>query len=320
MKIPDHLASKPGLHALQFLGRTLFALLVGFYFLADEPSFGSFSPLSWMIWVALAGFLVIHAVLLYHAPAIANSPGALLDLISIGVVTLLDPGTPPPALVLLVVATLSAGLVYGLRRFLYVLAGSMLVVAVVIPARQAQTNEAALAAGTLFLLAVILVCVVYFGLMVYRNQVLARRARDATWRDPDTGLISHTAMISTAGWLLPLHDRLSSHLTLLLLRPSRGRELKPLADQIATRLRRSDIAGRYDQQTLAVLLPDTPAADAERLLEEMRNDTPDYTAAMLVLSHPDHSLEAVLQHLRRTLERASEDGEHWLVHAAVPER
>lgn len=320
MKIPDHLASRPGLHALQFLGRALFALLVGFYFLAAEPSFYSFSPRPWMIWVALAGFLVIHAVLLYRAPAIANIPGAVLDLISIGVVTLFDPGTPPPALVLLVVAALSAGLVYGLRRFLYVLAGSVLVVALVIPARLAQTDDATLTASTLFLLAVILVCVIYFGLMVYRNQVLARRARDATWRDPDTGLISHTAMISTGGWLLPLHDRLSSQLALVLLRPSRDRELKPLADQIATRLRRSDIAGRYDQQTLAVLLPDTPAGDTEQLLEELRVETPDYTAAMLVLSHPDHSLEAVLQELRRTLERASEDDDHWLVHARAPGR
>lgn len=318
MKIPDHLASEPGLHALQLVGRALFALLVGFYFLAAEPAFGAFTPAPWMIWVALGVFVALHAVLLYRAPAIANIPGALLDLISIGVVTLFDPGTPPPALVLLVVAALSAGLVYGLRRFLYVLAGSILVVALVIPARLAKADDAALAAGTLFLLAVILVCVVYFGLMIYRNQVLARRARDATWRDPDTGLISHTAMISTAGWLLPLHDRLSSHLALILLRPNRGRELKPLADQLATRLRRSDIAGRYDQQTLAILLPDTPAGDAERLLEEMRADTPEYTAAMLVLSHPDHSLEAVLQHLRRTLERATEDEDHWLVHASTP--
>lgn len=320
MKIPDHLASEPGLHALQFIGRALFALLVGFYLLQAEPAFAGFAPAGWMIWLALTVFVLIHAALLYRAPAVANIPGALLDLISIGLVTLLDPGTPPPALVLLVVAALSAGLVYGLRRFLYVLAGGVLVVALVIPARLAQADDATLAASTLFLLAVILVCVCYFGLMVYRNQVLARRAREETWRDPDTGLISHTAMISTAGWLLPLHDRLSSHLALAVLRPARDAELKPLADQIATRLRRSDIAARYDQQTLALLLPDTPAADAERLLEELRADSPEFTTAVLVLSNPDHSLEAVLQHLRRTLERAREDDAHWLVHASSPGR
>lgn len=318
MKIPDHLASEPGLHGLQFIGRALFALLVGFYLLQAQPAFGGFSPSVWMIWLALAVFVLIHAVLLYRAPAVANIPGALLDLVSIGVVILLDPGTPPPALVLLVVAALSAGMVYGLRRFLYVLTGSVLVVALVIPARLARADDAALAASTLFLLAVILVCVSYFGLMVYRNQVLARRAREETWRDPRTGLISHTAMISTAGWLLPLHDRLSSHLALALLCPARDADLEFLADQLATRLRRSDIAARYDEQSLAVLLPDTPVKDAEHLLREVRTDSPDYQAAVLVLSDPDHSLEAVLQHLRRTLERARGDEDHWLVHASSP--
>jgi hypothetical protein len=317
MKTPDHLASEPGLHALQFIGRVLFALLVAVYLLRSNPVVAGFAPAGWMIWAAVAGFIALHAVWLYKWPAATNLPAALLDLISIGLVTLLDPGTPPPALVLLVVAALSAGLVHGLRRFLWVLAGGVLVVGLVIPARLARADDA-LAASTLFLLAVILVCVVYFGLMVYRNQVLARHAREATWRDPHTGLISHTAMISTAGWLLPLHDRLSSQMTLILLRPDQPAHLKRLADRLATRLRRSDIAARYDDQTLAVLLPDTRSEDAERLLSELRAEETGWKTALLTLSNPEHSLEAVLQHLHRTLERAREDDSHWLVHATTP--
>lgn len=314
MKLPEHLASEPGLHGLQLTGRTLFALLVTAYFLQADPRVNGFILDPWMVWLALGAFLMIHTGLLYRAPSLGNTLAAALDLVSIGLVILLDPGTPPPTMVLLVVALLGAGLVYGLRRFLHVLGGALAVLVLAVPMRLAR-EDPALASGTLFLLATVLVCVAYFGLMTYRNQVLARQARDATWRDPDTGLISHNAMISTAGWLVPMHDRLSTHLSLALLRPDQPANLKELADQVATRLRRSDIAARYNRETLALLLPDTRAADAEGILAEVRRVAPGCRAALITVTSPEHSLEEVLEHLRHTLARAGDDTGHWLVHA-----
>lgn len=317
MKLPDRIASERGLKALQFVGRILFALLVGLYLFRAGPVIVGLDLPNWTIWCVLTVFVLLHAILLFRIRSAANLPSALLDLIGIALVALVDPGTPPPTLVLLLIATLSAGLVHGLRRLLYALLGSIVVVAVVLPARLASGGDT-LAAGTIFLVAVLLVCVIYFMLMVYRNRVLARHAREATWRDPDTGLISHTAMINTAGWLLPLHDRLSSRMTLIQVRPEYSNELKRLADRISTRLRRSDIAARYDDQTLTLLLPDTSVSEAEWLLNELRSQQPALTAAVLELSDPEHSLESVLYHIRATLDRARDDGAHWLVHAGPP--
>lgn len=314
MKLTRDLASEPGLQLLQFGGRALFALLVTLYLVQAGTLPLLLEIGTWMLWAGFAVFLVAHIGLIWRPPAGGSGIAAALDLLATGIVILLDPGEPPPSMVLLLVSLISAGVVAGPRRFSWVLGGSVLLLALVIPARVGETHPG-VSAGTFFLLATLLVCVLYFGLMVYRNQVLARHARDATWRDPETGLISHGAMLSTAGWMLPLHDRLSTTLSLAMLEPGNPADLKPLADLVATRLRRSDVAARYDETSLAILLPDTEAAATESLLTELRADAPACRAAMGTMSSPDHSLEELLGHLQRALARSGRDEGHWLVHA-----
>lgn len=314
MKLTRDLASEPGLNLLQFSGRALFALLVTLYLVQAGTLPLLVEVHDWMLWTGFGVYLAAHIGLLYRPVAGGGGIAAALDLLATGLVILMDPGDPPPTMVLLLVSLISAGVVYGPRRFGWVLGGAVVLLALAIPARFGPAHPS-LSAGTFFLLATLLVCVLYFGLMVHRNQMLARHAREATWRDPDTGLISHAAMVSTAGWMLPLHDRLSATLSLVLLAPDKAGDLKPLADQLATRLRRSDVAARYDQQSLAILLPDTDAAATESLLMELRDSAPACRAAMGTMTDPDHSLEAMLGNLQRALARAGGDSGHWLVHA-----
>jgi GGDEF domain-containing protein len=152
----------------------------------------------------------------------------------------------------------------------------------------------------------------YFGLMIWRNQALARAALEATWRDPDTDFISREALISTAGWLVPLHDRISSPMTLALVHHD---ELPQLANRVAHRIRRSDVAARYDKQHLALLLPCTATAAAEQLLNDLRDRHPGLRAAIMTLSDGDAALEQALAHLQSSMARTRNDNDHWLAHA-----
>lgn len=314
MKLTRDLASEPGLHLLQFGGRALFALLVTLYLVQAGTLPLPVEVGRWMLWVGLGLFLFAHLGLILRPVPGASGVASALDLIATAIIILLDPGEPPPTMVLLLVSLISAGVVHGPRRFAWVLGGAIALLALVITARTGETRPS-VSAGTFFLLATLLVCVLYFGLMVYRNQVLAKQAREATWRDPETGLISHAAMLSTAGWMLPLHDRLSATLSLVLLAPEDPADLKTLADQVATRLRRSDVAARYNEDALAVLLPDTDAGATEALLTELRDSAPACRAAMSTMTNPEHSLEAMLGNLQRALARSGREAGHWLVHA-----
>jgi GGDEF domain-containing protein len=162
---------------------------------------------------------------------------------------------------------------------------------------------------------IMLACALYAGILLYRNQAHERLAHEATWRDPQTGLISHQALISTAGWLLPLHDRLASPLTLVLVHTGAKQSLSDMAESLSQRLRRSDVAARYGEQTLALMLPCTTVTAAENLLTDLRQNDGDFCAVLSAVTSSSHSLEAVLQHLQQQLQRANESGGHWLVHA-----
>ena len=166
--------------------------------------------------------------------------------------------------------------------------------------------------ASLLLVAALSACMLYFGLMIWRNQHLSRAALEATWRDPDTDFISREALVSTAGWLVPLHDRISSPLTLVLVR---HHELPLLADRVAQRIRRSDVAARYDEQHLALLLPCTATAAAEQLLNDLRTRHQGLRAAMMTLANGDAALEQALSHLQASMARTTEEDNHWLAHA-----
>ena len=141
-----------------------------------------------------------------------------------------------------------------------------------------------------------------------------RLALEATWRDPQTGLISHQALISTAGWLLPLHDRMAAHLTLVLVEAGANQNLATLAERLSQRLRRSDVAARYNEQALALMLPCTTVTSAENLLSDLRQQGTEFRAALVAVSSSDQSLEGALHHLEQHLQRAN-DSNHWMVHA-----
>ncbi|WP_111657178.1 GGDEF domain-containing protein [Isoalcanivorax indicus] len=310
MNLPSSLATDRGTNTLQLTARILFALLVAAYFIAlpalHLPLHGALMALLVALYLLLQGGLFFRPF--SGAPLVSN----LVDLAALGVLILLDPGEPPPTLALMIVAVLSTGLLNGLPRFLYSLAIAAAVLLVVLPLRL-QQSDTPLAASSLFLLAVMLTCAVYFGLLLYRNKVLTRLAQEATWQDPETGLISRTALSHTAGWLLPLHERLSSPLTAVMLRPHDPSQLDALASGLSQRLRRSDIGARADELCLALLLPDTNVANAERVITTLREHTPPFTAVMTSVPR-ETSLDLVIDHLGETFQRG-DTSDRELIHA-----
>ncbi|WP_035231419.1 GGDEF domain-containing protein [Alcanivorax nanhaiticus] len=310
MSTTSRITSDQGVVLMQYLARALFALLAVFYFHnTDQFYFALPQATPCLLFFAYAG---LQLALLIWRPSNGDVFSSALDLLTLGIVMLLDAGSPPPTMALLFVAVLSNGLLHGLKRFLIMLAGAEIVLAFVLPIRlsYASTPDSS---ASLFLMAALSICMLYFGLMIWRNQVLARAALEATWRDPDTDFISREALVSTAGWLVPLHDRISSPLTLVLIQHD---ELPQLSDQVAQRIRRSDVAARYDATQLALLLPCTATAAAEQLLNDLRDRHPGMRAALMTLADGDIALEQALAHLEQTMARTTEDDSHWLAHAA----
>lgn len=310
MSTTSRITSEQGVVLMQYLARALFALLAVFYFHnTDQFYFALPQATPWLLFTAYIG---LQLGLLFWRPANGDAFASALDLITLGIVMLLDAGSPPPTMALLFVAVLSNGLLHGLKRFLVMLLAAEVMLAIVLPIRlsYASTPDSS---ASLFLVAALSACMLYFGLMIWRNQVLARAALEATWRDPDTDFISREALVSTAGWLVPLHDRISSPLTLVLVQHG---ELPRLSDQVAQRIRRSDVAARYDDTQLALLLPCTATAAAEQLLNDLRDRHPGLRAALMTLSDGDVALEQALNHLEQSMARTSEDEGHWLAHAA----
>lgn len=310
MSTTSRITSDQGVVLMQYLARALFALLAVFYFHnTDQFYFALPQATPWLLFFAYVG---LQLALLIWRPSNGDVFSSALDLLTLGIVMLLDAGSPPPTMALLFVAVLSNGLLHGLKRFLIMLAGAEIILAFVLPIRlsYASTPDSS---ASLFLMAALSICMLYFGLMIWRNQVLARAALEATWRDPDTDFISREALVSTAGWLVPLHDRISSPLTLVLIQHD---ELPQLSDQVAQRIRRSDVAARYDATQLALLLPCTATAAAEQLLNDLRDRHPGMRAALMTLSDGDIALEQALAHLEQTMARTTEDDSHWLAHAA----
>lgn len=304
--------SEQGGTILQYLARALFAVLVVIYF---NHSSGFFFTLPAATpWLIGGGYVLLQALLLIARTPQASILASALDVVTLGVVLLLDGGEPPPTMALLFLAVLSNGLLHGLKRFVVMLVAAEVLLAIVMPIRFSQGGGEPAASASLFLLAALTVCMLYFGLMIWRNQGLARAALDAAWRDPQTDLISRGALISTAGWLIPLHDRLSSPLTLALLHHD---DIQGLADMLGQRLRRSDIVARYDAQHLAVLLPCTPAASAEQVLATLRDQRPELRAALITLNDGNAALEQVLYHLETAIPRTRSDDQHWLAHASA---
>lgn len=310
MNLPSSLATDRGTNTLQLTARLLFTLLVIAYFTAlptlQMPLHGALLALLILLYLLVQGGLFFRPFA--GAALISN----LVDLSALGILVMLDPGEPPPTLALMIVAVLSTGLLNGLPRFLYSLGMAALVLMVVLPLRLHQ-SESPLTASSLFLLAVMLTCAVYFGLLLYLNKVLTRQAQEATWQDPQTGLISRNALSHTAGWLLPLHERLSSPLTAVMLRPHDPAQLEALANSLGQRLRRSDIGARADEQGLALLLPDTNVANAERVITSLREHAPPFTAVMTAVPR-ETSLDLVIDHLGETFQRG-DTAQRELIHA-----
>lgn len=310
MENSSRMSSEQGVIIMQYLARALFAVLAVIYF-NHSPAFFFALPLA-TPWVLAGGYLGLQLLLLLARIPHAALLAAGLDLVILGVVMLIDGGEPPPTMALLFLAVLSNGLLYGLKRFLIMLAAAEVVLAIVMPIRLSHGGGEPAASATLFLLAALTVCMLYFGLMIWRNQVLARSALETAWRDPETGFIRHGALTSTAGWLIPLHDRLSSPLTLVLLHHD---DIRALGEVLGQRLRRSDIVARYDDQHLALLLPCTTTAAAEQVLHDLRTQQPGIRAALMTLNSANAALEQVLYHLQTVMPRTRDNPSHWLAHA-----
>lgn len=309
------ITSEPGLQLLQFATRSLLALLAALYF-SHVPGF--YLPLPfWTLWVLLAAYASTHLLLLlYRDRRSAGLAGPGIDLLALGMLLLLDPGDPPPTLALIIVAILSIGLLRGLQRFLWALLSTTLLLAAVFSIRHLFGSEP-LSAASLFLMATLAISVIYFMLLLYRNKLLARQAQEATWQDPETGLISGMALAHTAGWLFPLHDRLASTLSIALVRADSAESFDQLARSIQERLRRSDIAARHDERSVLVLLPCTDQKKADLVLSEIKARTGQIRAACMTLDGTNAAMDVIGRTLEETLARTDSSRGDWLAHGVT---
>lgn len=310
--LQDRIASENGLILVSTIARILFASLVFSYFVTSaEPESLSLSG-HLLFW----GYLAAQIGLLAKVIPAREWLALILDAGAITFAVALDPSSPAPTLALYLISLMSAGLLRGLTRFFLMLCLNAALVATLLLTQQ-QAGEP-VAYASVFLLALVCVCAVYLGVLIYRNGVLTKKAQESTWSDPETGLISHHALVATASWLLPLHDRLAANLTVALIQPAQVGQLSALSDLLATRLRKSDVASRYDRNVLALLLPCTTLTAAENLLGDLRNSTLPFYASIITLSNDRHGLEETLVQLEQHLGRAIGNAEHWLAHAPAP--
>lgn len=310
MKWSQTLASETGLNLLQTLARTLFALLALLYFVHSD---GLLLIQPALCWALLALYLVVQISLLRWRSGVRRWLANLIDLAAITGLVVFDPQPTPPTLLLFLVFTLSAGVLFGLRTFLFMLVAATCATALALLLHDGYLGVAP-SGGSLFLVATLALCALYFLLLLARNQLLARSAEKAAWRNPRTQLISQRALISTAGWLVPLHDRMGATLSVVLLAPANDASETELASYLCERIRGSDIAGHFGD-SLALLLPCTSAGAAEALLRDLHTVSPIFHAAIITLADASQALEPVLLHLEKSLGRAQEDAQHWLVHA-----
>ena len=103
---------------------------------------------------------------------------------------------------------------------------------------------------------------------------------------------------------------------MVLISPAQAGTLTQLADNLAQRLRKSDIAARYED-VIALLLPCTTLTAAENLLSDVRESTQPFYASITTLTNDQHGLEETLVRLEHHLGRAVGNAEHWLAHAPV---
>lgn len=299
-----------GAGTLHHVVRIFFALIAILYFYM-APAF-VMAIANWLPWLVVIGYAAGHIAIMVAPLARKNLFAIALDMLVLGLLVVLDGGNPPPMMALVFIAALSNGLMYGLQRFLIALAAGLLVLAVALPIRFGLATEPNVAAS-LFLLFALTACMLFFALIIWRNQRLTLATLEATWRDPETGFISRNALISTAGWLVPLHDRISSPLTLVLVTHE---QLGLLADHVAKRIRRSDVAARYDEHHLALLLPCTATAAAEQLLSDLQDRHNGLRAAVMTLLDSKESLEQHLQSLLSAMSRTDTSEDRWLAYAS----
>ena len=121
MNTSSRITSDQGVVLMQYLARALFAGLAVMYFHhADHFFFTLPKATPWLLFCAYIG---IQLLLLIWRPVNADAFASALDLLTLGIVLLLDAGDPPPTMALLFIAVLSNGLLHGLKRFLIMLIG-----------------------------------------------------------------------------------------------------------------------------------------------------------------------------------------------------
>lgn len=311
MSIPAKFASRSGLNLVRACARLIFASMV-FVYLSGQLSQDD-SSIRLIPALLLGGYLLLHVLVAWRGGLLAELAGMVLDLGSVTMAVVLDPAAVPPTLLLFLVIIMGGGLLNGQGRFLILSAVSTLLVTGLVAS--GVMNLESHMAELLFTLAVLASAVVFLGILLWRSRMQQHQAREATWRDPQTGLVSREALIATAGWLLPLHDRMASTATLVLMQPHHPGALESLADQLARRLRRSDVAARYDLEIIALALPCTSLTAAENLLSDLRQEGHRFGSAIVAVNNGEQSMERLFTHLLQHLARAGEEDDQWLVQA-----
>lgn len=313
MRATHLLLSDSHFRHIRFATRVIFTLLTLCYF------FSVYNPKLWQLSLGVAaalGYLGTQGYLHYQQPSFARWGTPLLDIATLCLVLWLDPVTPPPTLVLLF-TLLFARPTNHPPHFVAALALLAAAIFIAMPLHMANTNTEN-ARSAVFALLFLLATFLSFGTSMMQRFLIRKRLAKRQWQDPETGLITHRTLILTADWLLPLHNRLGAPLTAVLLSPLAVEDFARLCDYVQMRLRRSDIIARLDgsEPRLAILLPDTSLANAERLIQLLRPDAPKLQA--VVMAVPDNmSLELVLERLRQTQQRTPQPPQEETYHAGT---
>ena len=168
MTTSSRITSDQGVVIMQYLARALFAALAVIYFHhADNFFFTLPKATPWLLFAAYVG---LQLLLVFLRPANGDAFASGLDLLTLGIVLLLDPGNPPPTMALLFIAVLSNGLLHGIKRFLIMLAGAEIVLAFVLPIRLSYVTTPT-ASASLFLVIALSACMLYFGLMIWLSLI-----------------------------------------------------------------------------------------------------------------------------------------------------
>jgi diguanylate cyclase len=272
---------------LQFFVRLSLAALAAIYF--------NWLPLPALVLNNLQIFLIINAFVVFHllwwwnyktrGPSLFSIRlGAWVDLGGAVTATLVDPFLTPPMILLIMIAVLGDGIQHGLKLFLEILFGALVLIIIIFPLRHLITGQPV--PYSLFFLVFLLAFALYYAYMLIRRiEKMKKEAEEIGDQDPLTGLLNRRAFVKSAKYLLSLHERTNMPLVVMFadlddfkqVNDTFGHEmgdrvLQYFADLVREKLRRTDILARYGGDEFVFIITDISPESAESVARRLQRE------------------------------------------------